>query len=226
MTVNEGIEHVGATRGAAERSARPRSQQQQDRETRTGRRTRTARERRPATKTRRHAAQPDHRNGRRSPHEGTGTVGAGGVERPLRRDRTKETRGPADRRERAAREGCPRDRDRDLRGAAQSPRTHGPPHEKRHARALRGRREHRQRRLAAEETRPTATAGMTPRRRRQRIRPGRQTRPPGERPRRDQTARRRYWRRVGTPPREAGRRRGRTATTTAAPGDRPTWRRA
>ena len=168
----------------------------------------------------------DHRNGRRPPHEGTGTVGAGGVERPLRRDRTKETRGPADRRERAAREGCPRDRDRDLRGAAQSPRTHGPPHEKRHARALRGRREHRQRRLAAEETRPTATAGMTPRRRRQRIRPGRQTRPPGERPRRDQTARRRYWRRVGTPPREAGRRRGRTATTTAAPGDRPTWRRA
>ena len=57
-----------------------------------------------------------------------------------------------------------------------------PPHEKRHARALRGRREHRQRRLAAEETRPTATAGTTPRRRRQRIRPGRQTRPPGERP--------------------------------------------
>ena len=56
-----------------------------------------------------------------------------------------------------------------------------PPHEKRHARALRGRREHRQRRLAAEETRPTATAGTTPRRRRQRIRPGRQTRPPGER---------------------------------------------
>ena len=127
MTVNEGIEHVGATRGAAERRARPRSQQQQDRETRTGRRTRTARERRPATKTRRHAAQPDHRNGRRSPHEGTGTVGAGGVERPLRRDRTKATRGPADRRERAAREGCPRDRDKGLRGAAQSPRTHGPP---------------------------------------------------------------------------------------------------